>query len=136
MLKKIKNIKIETKKIREFGIIIGSIILVIVSMMFFKEKEFYKFLLYIGVFVFFSGLLLPNILKPFYWIWMLFSLIIGWFMTRIILSILFYTIITPTGLILRLFRINYLELNNNNKSSFWNNRDSQIEKSQDYEKQF
>ena len=68
---------------------------------------------------------------------MIFAAILGWVMTRLILSILFYLIITPIGLITRLIGEDFLSLRDPNGSdSFWNHRDSTAELNQNYEKQF
>ena len=49
------------------------------------------------------ALLLPNGLKQIYRGWMHFALAVGWVNTRILLAIVFYLMITPFGLIIRLF---------------------------------
>lgn len=49
------------------------------------------------------GLVHPPSLKPLYWLWMKLALILGWINTRIILSIVFYVVILPFGLVMRLF---------------------------------
>ena len=67
---------------------------------------------------------------------MAFSIILGWIMTKIILTLLFYLLITPIGLITRLFGNDYLRLKESNSSSYWNNRDSAKELDQRFEKQF
>ena len=68
--------------------------------------------------------------------WMTFAVIFGWVMSRVILSIVFYLILTPIGLITRLFGEDFLDLNKSNTESYWNNRNSDFELNQDYEKQF
>ena len=68
---------------------------------------------------------------------MAFAVILGWFMTRLILMILFYFILTPIGLLGKLFGYNFLENNfNSSANSYWNLRDSKSEINQGYEKQF
>ena len=76
------------------------------------------------------------ILKPFYLIWMIFAVILGWVMTRVILSMLFYLILTPIGLITRFLGEDFLSLKRANSGSYWNNRDAVEELKQDYRKQF
>ena len=44
----------------------------------------------------------PTGLGPVYKIWMRFGLIMGWINSRIILSIVFYLLFTPAGLVMRL----------------------------------
>ena len=68
---------------------------------------------------------------------MSFAVIIGWFMTRIILSLLFYLIITPIGLLAKIFTKDFLDLKKQAvNDSYWNKRDSNTEKNQNYEKQY
>ncbi len=68
---------------------------------------------------------------------MTFAVVLGWFMTRFILSLLFYVIITPIGVVLRIFGKDFLEIKKQSvQGSYWNQRDSNIEQNQNYEKQF
>ena len=137
MLKEIKNIKSSKREIRSFGITIGIIFLIIAGFLFYKEKEAFHLLLYLaGSFICLS-FLFPGILKPIYLVWMIFAVILGWFMTRFILSLLFYLIVTPIGLITRILGKDFLELKKEvSNDSYWNQRDSNLEKNQSYEKQF
>ena len=137
MLEEIKNIKSEKSDLRKFGITIGVILLVIAGFLFWKEKESFQILLTFGVTLCILGIVIPIILKPIYWVWMIFSTILGWIMTRVILSLLFYTIFTPIGLILRFFGKQFLELRwDKSKESYWNSKTNEHLKKENYEKQF
>jgi len=137
MLEEIKNIKSEKSDFRKFGITIGVILLIIAGFLFWKEKESFQILLTFGVIFFFLGIAIPFILKPIYWVWMIFATILGWIMTRVILSLLFYIIFTPIGLILRFFGKQFLELRwDKSKESYWNFRTNEHLKKENYEKQF
>ncbi|RJP76406.1 MAG: hypothetical protein C4524_10025 [Candidatus Zixiibacteriota bacterium] len=48
------------------------------------------------------GLTIPMALKPLYKLWIRFALALAWFNTRLILSLTYFLIFTPIGLILRL----------------------------------
>ena len=79
----------------------------------------------------------PGILKPIYLVWMIFAVILGWFMTRLILSLLFFLVVTPIALVLKLVGKDLLELKKQEvRGSYWNKRVSQKERNQNYEKQF
>ena len=137
MLEEIKNIKSEKSDLRKFGITIGVILLIIAGFLFWKEKESFQILLTFGVIIFFLGIAIPFILKPIYWVWMIFATILGWIMTRVILSLLFYIIFTPIGLIPRFFGKQFLELRwDKSKESYWNIRTNEHLKKENYEKQF
>ena len=137
MLEEIKNIKSKKSDIRKFGITISIILMIIAGFLFWKEKESYQIFLTVGTILFVLGILVPAVLKPIYWIWMIFATILGWMMTRVILSLLFYIIITPIGLIPRFFGKQFLELKwDKSKESYWNYRTIKHLKMEDYEKQF
>ena len=136
MIEEIKNITSTKKDLRNFGFTIGSILLVIALILFFKEKDSDVYFFSIGLAFILSGIVLSFILKPFYKIWMTFAVIIGWIMTRIILAILFFFIITAIGVLARLFGKDFLNLKPDNRDSFWNMRNRDLELNQDYEKQF
>jgi hypothetical protein len=50
-----------------------------------------------------AGLLLPQLLKPVYIVWMKLGLLLGWINTRIILGVVFFLLFAPFALIFRLF---------------------------------
>ena len=137
MLEEIKNIKSEKSDLRKFGIIIGVILLVIAGFLFWKEKESFQILLTFGVTLCILGIVIPFILKPIYWVWMIFATILGWIMTRVILSLLFYLIFTPIGFIGKLFGKQFIELKwKQSKDSYWNYRSNEYFLKENYEKQF
>jgi hypothetical protein len=50
-----------------------------------------------------AGIFAPASLGPVYRPWMVFAGKLAWFNTRLLLAITFYLVITPTGLVMRLF---------------------------------
>ena len=133
----LKNIRKDNKAIRDFGILIGFILLIIAGILFYKERESYELIILLGVAFIGLGLVMPIILKPFYLVWMIFATILGWIMTRLILGLLFYIIVSPIGLISRLFGKRFLELKNSSiNSSYWNYKNSHRISHKDLEKQF
>ena len=136
MLEEIKNIKSKKSDLRKFEIAFGIILLVIAGFLFWNEKESFQIFLAIGIILFLTAITMPVILKPVYWIWMIFAIILGWIMTRVILSLLFFLILTPIALTLRFFGKQFLELRwIKTKDSYWNYPVINFERS-NYEKQF
>ena len=132
----ISRIKITKEEIRKFGIVIGSILLIIGVILLWKRNIYYPILMIIGVFLFVGGLSIPIILKPIYIIWMIFATIMGWLMTRFILSLLFYGLITPISLIARLMGKKFIYLRwDKINNSYWNYRSNKVQ-NVDYEKQY
>ena len=137
MFEEIKNIKSEKSDIRNFGITLGIILLLISGFLFWKEKESYQIFSGIGITLSLIAIAIPSFLKPVYWMWMIFGIILGWFMTRVILSLLFYVLFTSIGLTLRFFGKQFLELRwDKSKESYWNFRTNEHLKKENYEKQF
>ena len=137
MFEEIKNIKTGKKDIRSFGITFGIIFLIIAGFLYYQEKDSFQLFIYLAGSFSGLGFILPILLKPFYMVWMIFATILGWFMTRLILSLLFYIIITPIGLFLKILGKDLLDLKEQeNKKSYWTIRNSEMEKNQNYEKQF
>jgi len=133
----LKNIRKDNKAIRDFGILIGFILLIIAGILFYKERESYELIILLGIAFIGLGLGMPIILKPFYLVWMNFAVVLGWLMTRLILGLLFYVIVSPIGLISRLFGKEFLELKNSSlNSSYWNYKNSRRISHQNFEKQF
>ena len=137
MLEEIKNIKSKKSDLRNFGITVGIILLVISGILFWKEKESLQIFLAIGITLFLTAIAIPFVLKPVYWIWMVFATYLGWFMTRVILSLLFYVVFTSIGLTLRFFGKQFLELRRDKSiESYWNFRTNYQLQKENYEKQF
>ena len=67
---------------------------------------------------------------------MTFAVVLGWVMTRVILSLVFYLILTPISLLTKIFGEDFLGLKEKDVDSYWNLRNSVTELNQDYEKQF
>ena len=132
----ISRIKITKEEIRKFGIVIGIILLIIGVILLWKGNIYYPILMIIGIFLFVGGLSIPIILKPIYIIWMIFATIMGWLMTRFILSLLFYGLITPISLIARLMGKKFIYLRwDKINNSYWNYRSNKVQ-NVDYEKQY
>ena len=137
MIDEIKNIKTGQSDLRKFGITIGTVFLIIGGLLFWKEKEFFQLFLTIGIVLFATGIVIPVLLKPAYWAWMVFATLLGWVMTRVILTLLFYVIITPIGLIGRSFGKLFLDLKlDSSKQSYWYMRTVNTSNGKNYEKQF
>ena len=72
------------------------------------------------------GFLNSKILSPFNYIWFKFGLFLGKFISPIIMALLFFTVITPIGLIMRLFGKDNLMKKYSDKSSYWIKREKNM----------
>lgn len=95
----------DKKELRNFGFITGGLTPVFFGLLlpWLFERDFPKWPWIVAAVLIVLALALPMTLKPVYRIWMTIGKCLGWVNTRIILSIMFYLIILPTGVVLRLF---------------------------------
>jgi len=49
-----------------------------------------------------TGLLLPGVLRPVFYVWMKLGHVLGWINTRIILGVVFFVLFAPVALLLRI----------------------------------
>ncbi|MGD8404126.1 MAG: SxtJ family membrane protein [Anaerolineales bacterium] len=137
MIEEIKNIKSEKSDLRKFGITIGLFLMILAGVLFWRGKETFEIFLVSGLALLALGLTIPVVLKPIYWIWMILAVILGWVMTRVILSLLFYIVITPIGFFSRLSGNRFLDLEwDKSKDTYWNYRTTNQLNREDYERQF
>ena len=70
------------------------------------------------------GLVLPSVLAPLNKLWFLFGLLLHKVMTPLIMGILFYGLITPVGLLMRLFGKDPMRLKSQPEvNSYWIDRE-------------
>ncbi len=137
LIEEIKNIKSGKSDLRKFGITIGIVLGILGGLLWWRGKDTYSYFLILSVAFILCGLALPTLLKPLQKAWMTLAVIMGWFMTRVILSILFYFVFTPIGLIPRLLGKQFIDLRiDNSKESYWIYRKPKEFNKSDYEKQF
>jgi len=133
----IKNIKESKKDLRKFGLTVGGVLLLIAAFLFYFEKSSAVYFALIGGLLFVSGLIIPKILKPFNKIWMGLAIILGFFMSRIIITVLFYIVITPISIIARLVSKKFIILKyDKSAKTYWEKRTIIQKKQIDYERQF
>ena len=65
------------------------------------------------------GLLNSSILTPLNKIWFKFGIILGKIISPVIMAIIFFLVVTPTGLIMKILRKDILNLKYNQNKSYW-----------------
>lgn len=136
-IEEVRNIKSSKKQLRNFEIMAGIILGLLGGLFYRQQNGCYPYLLVLSAVFLLSGLLLPNLLRPIYKVWMLLALLLGWLTTRVILIVLFYGVVTPIGLLAKLFKKDFLNLKfDHNVDSYWIYRQKTKFTKEDYEKQF
>jgi len=114
---KSSNIKIGSNK--SFGIVFFLFFLVVSIFPLFKDGNIRIWSLVIAIIFLILGLLNSKILTPLNKTWFKFGILLGSFVSPIVMGIVFFAIVTPTSLIMRVFRKNLLNLQKGNKKTYW-----------------
>lgn len=144
IFEEIKKIKSGKKQLREFGFVIGGILILFAGIGLWRHRhETQNFLsgrhitAYIGILFVTSGIFFYNILKPLQKLWMGFSIILGFFMSRVILGVLFYLVVTPIALVLKIMGKDILDQKIDKAAlTYWGERKIEQKPKESYENQY
>ena len=132
-----KHIKEAKKDLRKFGLTVGIIFVAIGVLLFYFEKSSAIYFTVIGGLLILLGILLPQLLKPINKVWMGLAIVLGFIMTRVILTTLFYLVITPIGFLAKIFGKKFMNLKyDRSAKTYWEKRSIIQKKQIDYERQF
>ena len=114
-----KNNKIKLGSNRSFGIVFFIVFLIVALYPLLNDNSIRLWSLIIGLIFLVLGLIKSNILTPLNILWMKFGMFLGVFISPIIMGIIFFLVVTPIGLIMRLFGKDLLNLKKKNIQSYW-----------------
>lgn len=109
-----------TKTYREFGILIGILFPLIVGLIIPKlfGHDFRNWTFYVGSILVIFGIIKPKALKYPYKIWIGLGNILGYINSQIILGTIFFFILFPISILIKLIGYDPLKLKKNNKISY------------------
>jgi hypothetical protein len=111
------DIKISSN--RSFGIVFFIVFLLIALYPLINQGEFRLWSLIISFIFFILGILNSKILTPFNKLWFKFGIFLGKIVSPIIMGIIFFFVVTPIGVLMRIFGKDILNLKYNNNKSYW-----------------
>lgn len=137
LLDEIKNIKNSDADLKKFGFTLGLFFLLIGLFWLWKSRPWTFYWFELAAFFLILALLAPRFLGLAQKVWMTLALLIGWVMTRVILSIVFYGVMTPISLVARWTGKKFLGNKNFDSSdSAWVIRTPTDQKKEGCEKQY
>lgn len=136
LLEEIRNIKSEKRDLRNFGLVMGVVLSIIGGALLWRGRETYPYILGLAAFFAVTGLIVPVLLKPIQKAWMALAVVLGFVMTRVILSVLFYLAITPLSLVMRLMGKRFVLGGRDETITYWHKRKHEDKTTEDYERQF
>lgn len=131
------QLDVSRKKLKQFAYWVG-IILLFLSLWYFIRHDNRDWTYVTGgcsILLILLGIIHADLLKGIYKIWMGIAFILGWFMSRILISVIFYMALTPISFLGRLFNKKWMDIDYSRKSnSYWIPRDKN--KTVDYKKMY
>lgn len=123
---------------REFGLIVGGVLLLLSLWWLYRGKfsGVSPFTLTLGVALVLLGLLIPKALVWPNRAWMALAEVMSFVMTRIILAFVFFAIVTPIGVVKRLFGWDPLHRRAGASDSYWKPYSDRQRDPRHYEKMF
>ena len=112
-----KNIKISSNK--SFGIVFFIVFFIVSIYPIFNSGDLRIWSLIISITFLILGLLNSSILSPLNKLWFKFGILLGSIISPIVMGIVFFGVVTPTSIIMKIFRKNLLGLKKNNKKTYW-----------------
>ena len=108
ILHEVRELPSAPRDLRKFSLTVGIAFVVLWAVfaylfpyLFGRGRDF-PILWQIGAALAVVGTLLPAVVKPLYYAWMTMALALGWVMTRVLLTIFFFVVLTPVALFFRL----------------------------------
>ena len=121
--------QIKTGSNRSFGIVFAIIFLIIFLWPLTNENDLNFWFLFISLIFFILGLLKAKILTPLNKLWIKFGILLGKFIAPIIMAIIFFGVVTPISIIMKLFKKDPLSLKKNNDKTYWIKKDNKSKSS-------
>ena len=104
---------------RSFGIVFFIVFLLISLYPLMNSQDIRFWSLFISLVFLFLGLINSKILNPLNKLWFKLGMFLGKIISPILMGIIFFLVVTPTGLIMRILGKDLLNLKYNKKQSYW-----------------
>ena len=114
-----KNTEIKIGSNKSFGIVFFIVFLLIAIYPLINNDELRIWSLVVSIIFLILGLINSKVLTPLNKLWFKFGLLLGKVVSPLIMGIIFFLVVTPTALIMRIIGKDLLNLKFNNKKSYW-----------------
>jgi len=134
----IKQLKTGAQELRRFGLLVGAGFTLLGVWFWWRGKGRYPYFLAPGAVLLGLGAGAPRALRLIYVGWMSLAFLLGFAVSNILLTLFFYVIVTPVGLLARLAGKDFLNRKLDGQTgSYWIMRDRSVpEQKKNYEQQF
>ena len=116
--------KIKLPSNRNFGIVFSIVFLIIAIWPILNQNEIRIWSIIISLIFLILGLINSKFLSPLNKVWFKFGLILGSVIAPIVMGIVFFFVVTPTGLIMKVLGKDILGLKRNKNNTYWLEKDN------------
>ena len=110
---------IKTSSNRSFGIVFFVVFLIISLYPIINNESIRLWSLIISLIFLILGIINSSLLSPLNKLWFKFGIFLGKIISPVIMGIIFFLVVTPIGIIMRLIGKDVLNLKYNNSKSYW-----------------
>ena len=116
--------KIKLPSNRNFGIVFSIVFLIIAIWPILNQNEIRIWSIIISLIFLILGLINSKFLSPLNKAWFKFGLVLGSIIAPIVMGIVFFLVVTPTGLIMKALGKDLLGLKRNKNNTYWLEKDN------------
>ena len=116
--------KIKLPSNRNFGIVFAIVFMIVALWPLLNQNEIRVWSLTISFIFLVLGLINSKLLSPLNKVWFKFGLILGSIIAPIVMGIVFFLVVTPTGLIMKALGKDLLGLKRNKNNTYWLEKDN------------
>lgn len=115
--------KIKISSNKSFGIVFFIVFFIVSLLPLLNNGEIRIWSLIIGLIFLILGLLKSNLLTPLNKIWFKFGIFLGKIVSPFVMGVIFFCVVTPIGLLMRIIKKDLLNLKYNKDYSYWVKKD-------------
>ena len=123
--------KIKINSNRSFGIVFFVVFLIVGLWPILSENDIRIWSIILSLIFLILGLLNSKLLTPLNKVWFKFGIALGSIVAPIVMGLIFFMVVTPISLLMKLFNKDVLNLKKNNNKSYWILRNQQKSRMKD-----
>ena len=111
--------KIKIGSNKSFGIVFFVVFLIIALYPLINAEDIRTWSIIISLVFLILGLINSKILNPLNKLWFKFGILLGKIISPLVMGIIFFLIVTPIGILMKILKKDLLNLNYNNNKTYW-----------------
>ena len=111
---------------RSFGIVFFIVFFIVSLWPLLNNDQIRYWALFVSILFLLLGIINSKVLTPLNKIWFKFGILLGKIVSPVVLAIIFFLVVTPTGLIMRMLGKDLLKLKKNKNKTYWIKKENNL----------